>query len=251
MALNFEKLKERLTKAQGKGTGSKFFKPEEGDQTIRIVPTPDGDPFKDFWFHYNVGKNPGFLCPQKNYGEDCPICEFATKLWKEETEDGKQMAKRLFVRRRFFAPVLVRGKEKEGILIWSYGKTVYETLIKLCLNPEYGDITDPEQGTDLDMSYGTPAGASYPKTVLQPKRSVSKLCKGMTKKECEELLKTLPDIEALMERKTTAECEALLNSWLSSDDSEGADSSLGQEKYADTPEEKSEVDKEFDDLLGQ
>ena len=32
---------------------SVFFKPDEGDTDIRIVPAPDGDPLKEMHFHYN------------------------------------------------------------------------------------------------------------------------------------------------------------------------------------------------------
>ena len=50
----------------------------------RLQISRDGDPFKEFHFHYNVGKNPGILCPKKNHGEDCPICDFASTLWGEK-----------------------------------------------------------------------------------------------------------------------------------------------------------------------
>ena len=35
-----------------------MWKPQAGAQHIRILPTADGDPFREFHFHYNVGKNP-------------------------------------------------------------------------------------------------------------------------------------------------------------------------------------------------
>ena len=83
MALNIELMRQKLNNSQNKNSGNKNdtkWKPSEGDQTIRILPTKDGDPFKEFHFHYNVGKNPGILCPKKNYGEHCPICDFASSL---------------------------------------------------------------------------------------------------------------------------------------------------------------------------
>jgi hypothetical protein len=77
-------------------------------------------------------------------------------------------------RQRFFSPVLVRGEEDKGVRIWGYGKMVYEQLLNLVLNPEYGDITDTETGTDLVLHYGKPAGASFPQTKLTPRRRSSK-----------------------------------------------------------------------------
>ena len=79
MAIDFAKMKQKFQALQGNGSDRQnaFWKPQDGDQTIRIVPTADGDPFKEFHFHYNVGKNPGFLCNKKQHGKDCPVCNFA------------------------------------------------------------------------------------------------------------------------------------------------------------------------------
>ena len=132
------------------------WKPSDGTQTIRIVPTADGDPFKDYWFHYNLGpeNKSGLLCPKKNHGEDCPICNFKDQLWKEfnDTQDADTMklAKDLSPRQRFFSPVMVRGEEAQGIRVWGYGKMAYESLLELVLNPEYGDITDVDEGQFIE-----------------------------------------------------------------------------------------------------
>ena len=147
MALDMKKMMERKKTLDNKGNNS-FWRPQDGEQTIRIVPTADGDPFKDFWFHYNLGNNPGFLSPKRNFGEDCPLDSFVRNLWNGSDED-KRMAKKLSARQRFFAPVLVRGEETQGVRVWGFGKQVYEKLLNLVLNPEYGDITDPDSGTDL------------------------------------------------------------------------------------------------------
>ena len=152
MAINMNKMREKLAALQNKGGGSKknmFWKPQDGEQTIRIVPTADGDPFKDYWFHYNLGNNNGFLSPKRNFGEDDPLDAFIRNLFNEGTEDSIKMAKNLMARQRFFAPVLVRGEEEKGVRIWGFGKMAYQQLLELVLNPEYGDITDIQDGTDL------------------------------------------------------------------------------------------------------
>jgi hypothetical protein len=118
MAINIEAMRAKLEASKNGGSkksDNTKWKPQQGDQTIRIVPTADGDPFKEFHFHYNVGKNPGILCPKKNHGEDCPICNFASELWREgvdeNDDDMKREAKKLFVRKRYFSPIIVRGEE--------------------------------------------------------------------------------------------------------------------------------------------
>ena len=162
MALNLDAMKAKLDKLNGKGDGAKknFWRPEDGESNIRIVSTPDGDPFKEKFFHYGVGGQ-SFLCPKRNFGDDCPTCNFANKLWNEGTEDSKRQAKELFAKQRFFSPVLVRGEESEGIRVWGYGKMAYEKLLTIVLDPDYGDITDPESGNDLKLMYGKLPGASF------------------------------------------------------------------------------------------
>ena len=145
MGIDLDKMKQRKAALTGKGGNrDTFWRPQDGEQTIRIVPTADGDPFKDYWFHYNVGNNPGFLSPKKNFGEEDPLNDFVRKLFNEGTEESIKMAKSLMARQRFFSPVLVRGEEDKGVRIWGYGKQVYEQLLNLVLNPEYGDITDTD-----------------------------------------------------------------------------------------------------------
>ena len=84
---------------------------------------------------------------QRNFGEHCPICDFASQLWRDGTEtndeETKKLAKSLFVRTRYFSPVVVRGMEEEGVKVYGYGKQAYELLLGYILDPEYGDITDP------------------------------------------------------------------------------------------------------------
>jgi|TARA_R110002012_G_scaffold119749_2_gene268856 hypothetical protein len=219
MALDLAKMKAKLQELEGGGKGKRdntFWKPSEGDQEIRIVPTADGDPFKAFHFHYNLGEaaRGGVLCPKRQFGEACPICEFASSLWQEESSESKKMAKSLFVRQRFFSPVIVRGEEDAGVRIWGYGKTIYETLLGLVLNPDYGDITDVDNGVDFALNYTLPkAKGAFPQTNLVPKRKSSPLL--ATKKEIAELLKSIPNIDEQFNQKSTSDLKAILETFLS------------------------------------
>ena len=252
MALDLKKMQQRLNSLKNKGGGSNnFWRPQDGEQTIRIVPTADGDPFKDYWFHYNVGDNPGFLSPKRNFGEDCPLDSFVRNLWQEGTEDSKRMAKKLSARQRFFAPVLVRGEEGQGVRVWGFGKQVYETILNLVLNPEYGDITDPEAGTDLVITYGKPAGASFPVTNITPRRRSSALCEGGPE-QCRELLESVPDFDEVFagSRKTFAEVQTMLDEFLLGEDPEEVSSETTKYNNEEKNTEGSSVDQAFADLLG-
>jgi hypothetical protein len=249
MALNLDAMKAKLDKLNGKGDGSKnqFWRPEDGENNVRIVSTADGDPFKERYFHYNVG-TAGFLCPKRNFGDSCPVCDFGNKLWNEGTEESKKQAKDLFAKQRFFSPVLVRGEEDQGIRIWGYGKMAYEKLLTIVLDPDYGDITDPENGNDLKLMYGKLPGASFPRTDIRPRPRKTILCDDAVggDERCAELLETIPDFDTLFERKSTEEVQSVLDQFLSTD---AGNSEV--EKYGNnsTVGSASAVESAFNDLL--
>ena len=249
MAINIDKMKQKLSAAQGRGgKKSDFWRPQDGESVIRILPSPDEDPFKEHHFHYNLGANSGFLCPKRNFGDDCPVCNFATKLFNEGSNESVTQAKTLFARQRFFSPVLVRGEEAEGVKVWGYGKTVYENLLSLVLNPDYGDITDPIEGTDLVLVYGKAPGMMYPQTKVQPRRKSSSLCEDGDE-ACQEIVTTVPDLDTLFERKSAKDVQSILDEFLNSEvDAETVSSETS--KYGGKAEPSNDVEAALKELAG-
>jgi len=251
MSINMEAMRAKYKALQNKGNGGSnkdmFWRPEDGETTIRIVPTADGDPFKEFWFHYNLGKNPGFLSPKKNFGEADPLDDFVRTLFNERTDESVKMAKSLMARQRFFSPVLVRGEEEKGVRIWGYGKTAYQELLQLVLNPDYGDITDVAEGTDLVIQYGKPPGAQFPQTSITPRRRPSKL--SDSEDTTKEYLESIADFDTLFERKTPEQVKTMLDEFLL-DDGDAEEVSAENSKYGTKTTSKSSVDDAFADLLG-
>ena len=158
------------------------------------------------------------------------------------------MAKKFLARQRFFAPVVVRGEEKDGVKLWGFGKNVYQDLINLVLNPDYGDITDPEGGTDLSLVSNKVPGASFPTTKLTPARKTSKLCQG-TSEECKELLDSVPSFDDAFERKTPEEVAAMLDEHLAAGTDADAEADSKEIKYGKGSKPSSAVDAAFKDLM--
>jgi len=247
MGIDLEKMKAKRDALENRGNGpSIFWRPEDGETTIRLLPTSDGDPFKEYWFHYNLGKNPGFLSPKKNFGEEDPLNDFIRQLYNERSEESVKMAKNLSARQRFFSPVIVRGEEDKGVRLWGYGKMAYKDLLNLVLNPEYGDITDVNEGTDLVINYGKPVGAQFPQTTITPRRKPSPAAGEM---ETADLLEAIPDFSEVFEsaRKTPEEIQAMLDEFLLGED-DAEDVSSESTKYnAESP--TNSVDRAFEELL--
>ena len=246
MGIDLAKMKEKRDALENRGNGqSVFWRPEDGEQTIRIVPTSDGDPFREYWFHYNLGKNPGFLSPKKNFGDEDPLNDFVRQLYKDGSDESIRMAKDLSARQRFFAPVIVRGEEDKGVRLWGFGKTAYKELLNLVLNPEYGDITDTSEGTDLTINYGKPPGAQFPQTTITPRRKPSPMMEDEDKTAA--FLDQIPDYDSVFERKTPQQVQTMLDEFLLSED-DAEDVSSESTKYS-TDSNTSAVDKAFAELL--
>jgi hypothetical protein len=254
MGINMELMRRKLATLRGENKGgngnSVFFRPDDGDTDIRIVPAADGDPLREMFFHYNVGNHQGgIMCPKRNFGERCPICEFASSLWREAAEtndeESKKLAKSLFVRTRYFSPVVVRGREEEGIKVYGYGKTAYELLLGYILDPEYGDITDINEGTDITLTYTKPTKpGAFPQTNLKMRRNTSPLLEDAD--AISPLLDRMPDFDSLFERQTPEAIDAILDEQLANDGSAEGRSSQTTKYGGDS---KDTVDRAFDELL--
>ena len=114
------------------------------------------------------------------------------------------------------------------------------------LNPEYGDITDVNEGTDLTINYGKPPGAQFPQTTITPRRKPSPLCPSA--EEIAARLDQVPVFDDVFERKTAQQVQTMLDEFLLSE-ADAEDVSTESTKY-DGASGTSDVDKAFAELLG-
>ena len=171
--MDINAIKSKLATLQStSNTKDNFWKPEPGQQVVRIVPYKHNkdNPFIELFFHYNLGNNKTYLSPL-SFGRPDPVQEFADKLKSTGNKDEWIQGKRLEPKMRTFVPVIVRGQESEGVKFWGFGKTVYQELLGVIADPDYGDITDPTLGRDIMIERMTPAeaGNQYGKTTVRVK----------------------------------------------------------------------------------
>ncbi len=171
--MDINAIKNRLNTLQAtSSTKDSFWKPAPGKTQIRIVPYKHNkdNPFVELFFHYSLGNNKTYLSPV-SFGKPDPVQEFSDKLKSTGNKDEWIQGKRLEPKMRTFAPVIVRGEESEGVKWWGFGKTVYQELLGVIADPDYGDITDPTGGRDIVVERQTPAeaGNQYGKTTIRVK----------------------------------------------------------------------------------
>ena len=253
--MDINAIKSKLTQLQST-TNNKdnFWKPEPGKQVVRIVPYKHNkdNPFIELFFHYNLGNNKTYLSPL-SFGRPDPVAEFADKLKSTGNKDEWIQGKRLEPKMRTFAPVVVRGKESEGVKFWGFGKTVYQELLGVIADPDYGDITDATNGRDIGIERQTPAeaGNQYGKTTVRVKPNQTAITEDADM--LQSIFDNQSDLTKLYNEPTYDELKDVLQNFLNpSDDSETTDSNTTTtEKVAEKTEtaKTTDVSDAFDELF--
>ena len=208
-------IKKRLNQLQKSNTRtSNLWKPQPGPQVVRIVPYKynSDNPFIELYFHYDLGgKN--FLSPI-SFGRPDPVEEFAQKLKSTSSKDDYRLGRKVEAKMRTFAPVVVRGEEKEGVRFWGFGKTVYQELLSIIADPDYGDITDPVSGRDVVVHFKTAeeTGKSFPSTSIRVKPNQTPITEDASILEA--IKETQKDITEIYQERSYDELTEALNEYL-------------------------------------
>lgn len=237
MAIDLDALRKKLNQLSGQNSRKNLmWRPQAGEEaTVRIISFPDNDgqPFKELWFYYNIGNNPGLLTPHQ-FGKPDPIQDLINKLRADDNKESYELAKKLYPKMRSFAAVIVRGEEDKGVRLWSFGKTVYQELLKVMLDPDYGDITDVKEGFDVKVSVSQPPGKIYAETSVRPRPKSTPL--SADKAKTKEWTDSIPDLDDLYSLKSFEELERVINTWLEDPDDTGTGTFHGASPAADSDE---------------
>ena len=170
------------------------------------------NPFIELFFHYNLN-NRSYLSPI-SFGRPDPIEEFAQKLKGSGNKEDYQLSKKLEAKMRTFAPVIVRGEESQGVKFWGFGKTVYQELLSIIADPDYGDITDPVNGRDVVVEFisAEESGASFPKTNIRVKPNQTPISDEPS--VLEKVKTSQKDITEIYQEQSYEDLTNVLNEWL-------------------------------------
>ena len=254
MAIDFDAIKRKLDRLSGNSNSrNSMWKPVEGEKhTVRLLSFPDNDgqPFKELMFYYNIPGQRGLLAPSQ-FGKKDPIQELINKLRDEGTKESYEMAKKLYPKMRIYAACVVRGEESEGIRLWGFGKTVYQKLLSLMLDEDYGDITDPTAGRDINVVCSKNPGQQWAMTEVTPRGRETKLSKDS--KQAKEWMNNLPDLEGIFQIKSYDELSKIINDWLTGDEEDDTGTEHGSTTETTDKKDKSgsygSLDDAFADLM--
>jgi len=250
--MDLNAIKKRLNQLQTTNTRtSSLWKPQPGKTQIRIVPYAfnKDNPFIELFFHYNLN-NRSYLSPI-SFGRPDPIEEFAQKLRGSGSKEDYQLSRKLEAKMRTFAPVIVRGEEKQGVKFWGFGKTVYQELLSIIADPDYGDITDPVNGRDVVVEFlsAEETGASFPKTNIRVKPNQTPISDDP---EVLEVVKKQQDITEIYQELSYDDMTEILNEWLNPSEDDTNEEESKSDTVSTSELEKSKVSNTsdaFDDLF--
>ena len=247
--MDLDAIKSRLNQLQNTQTNA-FWKPQPGKSQIRIVPYKfdKNNPFSELFFHYSLVPNKTVLSPL-SYGRPDPVQQFADKLKSTGNKDEWIQGKRIEPKMRTFVPVVVRGEESEGVKFWGFGKTVYQELLGIIADPDYGDISDSLTGRDIVVERQTPAeaGNQYGKTTIRVKPNVTALSEDSD--QLTRLLDEQPELKELYNEPTFDELKSHLSNFLNPSDNAGSETPTESEPEMVTTEASSNVEDDFDKLF--
>ena len=248
--MDINAIKSRLNQLQNTtSTANSFWKPPAGKTQIRITPYVENkdNPFVELFFHYSLVPNKTVLSPL-SFGRPDPVQQFADKLKSTGDKDEWIQGKRIEPKMRTFVPVVVRGEESEGVKWWGFGKTVYQELLSIIADPDYGDISDSMTGRDIVVERQTAAeaGNQYGKTTIRVKPNQTALVEDLDLSK--KLLTVQPNIVELYTEPSFDELKGHLHTFLNPN-GETEESTEKKEPEMVASQGSSNVEDDFDKLF--
>lgn len=174
----------------------------------------DFDYVLDLMVHTRIGPGNGdYICPKKNFGKPCPICDRADELWKNE--DTKDEARALFAKRKC---VYLVQELNENFHAKSEVPLIYETAhatfskelqsrATSCLRGKgVVNFADPDEGKVVSFSVNEGTMGNGKKF----KQAGNFEFNERTEEISDEILEACPSLDAMMVIKTPEQLKAAM-----------------------------------------
>lgn len=240
--LNMGAMKSKLEQENSnRGSGANFAKLENGKNIVRVLP-PKGERdsfYEEGYMHFSLGDDGRQVatCPKTfDKNAHCPICEYVDELRLSKNKSDKELADKISSRRRIYINALMRDDEEETPKVLPIGVTILKGILEAICDPDYGDITDPEDGRDITINRkGQGLNTEY--SVL-PKPNTSVVSDEYTIDELEE---EMADLDKLFKEVDEDQLLDLIGQGSDVDD---------DEDYDDDNEDEEEEEEEgtYDDM---
>lgn len=223
--LNMEAMKAKLDSESRSGNynNAEYDKLKQGKNVRRILwPKGDSDSFySEGFLHFNLGEdgNTVVTCP-KTFGskERCPICEYVEELQKSKNKEDAKLASKLKATRKIYVNTISRDDDEETPKVLPIGVTVLKGLLEAICDPDYGDITDPDEGRDVTITRKGEGMKTEYSVLIKPKASI--VSDELSASEIED---EMTDLDSLFVKKSYEELQDILNGESLEDDEDEED----------------------------
>lgn len=221
MALDLEAIRKKLNQLNGtaKTSSVQMWKADAGEYIVRCLPwknATDGQPFIERQFYYLGDGQPGILAPAQ-FGKPDPINDLIRKLYSTKDQNDRALAKSLMPKTRVYAPIVVRGEEEKGVLVWAFNYKIHQTLLGFILDEWCGDIIDPEKARDLKINITVSKKKFNNRSVNDIAVTYSPNPTPLAKDPelAKKWLEAVPNIDDMWQMKTYDEIKSSLENFLS------------------------------------
>lgn len=129
-----------------------YWSPSIGNNNIRIMPPKDPDNpifYAEVDVHWNVGPNNKRVNCIKASAGVCPVCEVVEKLRNSKDPIDQALVNDMRSQTRAMMNIVDLGSPEKGVQIYECGSRVLQDVLGFFVDPDWGDLTDPERGYNV------------------------------------------------------------------------------------------------------
>ena len=138
------------------GDGGEWLKLKAGKNRVRLLPsrTEDGSFFYSSLLHFGFSdgtERRAYPCMRALGESKCPVCQVIAVHQDDTNPDVRNAVKNLSPKKRFIMNVIDRAEEGGGVKLLSAGPMIMKDILAIFRDPDFEDITDPEEGRDITI----------------------------------------------------------------------------------------------------
>jgi hypothetical protein len=140
------------TRRQIEDRRSSYFKPRDGQNRVRILPSWRKGKNQEFYIevptHRNIGPGNQWATCLQFWGEKCPVCRAIERLSASESARDQNAASKMMADERYLMNVGVPNTPEGLVKPWSISRTWFVEILGYFSDPDYGNFTHPREGYD-------------------------------------------------------------------------------------------------------
>jgi hypothetical protein len=148
----------RLDRAGSKRIDIIPFEVKANHPEVKVGRIDEGDLYfeRTYFVHRGIGaNNDSFVCPAKEEGKRCPVCEYRAKLRKDPDAD-EDLVQQLAPKERQLWNVIDKEEQEKGVQVWDisfhlFGKLLDAEVRNADEDEDYQYYADLESGSTLKL----------------------------------------------------------------------------------------------------